>query len=125
MTDGARRPIEAKAKPLVGVIMAYVYKDTAPSLVHSHFRFQIRTFWTGLALWFVAGLCGLAYVLGGRSLWLPVVVHATLVFVCQVARLYGVYKGPAWLVGYEHWPQCGLIGSFYVLSAGLALAALV
>ena len=76
-------------------------------------------------LFIVGCLCGLAYVLGGRTLWLPIVVHATLVFVCQTVRLYGVYLGPPWLVGYEHWPQCGLIGSFYVLSTGIALAMLI
>ncbi len=35
---------------LVGMIMAYVYKDEAPDWVRSHYRFQIRTFWIAAAL---------------------------------------------------------------------------
>jgi len=33
---------------LIGVIMAYVNKGSAPDWVQSHYRFQIRTFWIGL-----------------------------------------------------------------------------
>ena len=39
---------------LVGVIMAYVYRDGAPEWVASHYRFQVRTFWIGL-LYVVVG----------------------------------------------------------------------
>lgn len=34
---------------VVGVVMAYVYKDGAPEWMQSHYRFQIETFWKGLA----------------------------------------------------------------------------
>ncbi|SFM56704.1 Uncharacterized membrane protein [Ectothiorhodospira mobilis] len=34
---------------VVGVVMAYVYKDGAPEWMQSHYRFQIDTFWKGLA----------------------------------------------------------------------------
>ena len=30
---------------LVGVIMAYVYRGSAPAWVQTHYQFQIRTFW--------------------------------------------------------------------------------
>ena len=33
---------------LIGVIMAYVNKGSAPDWVQSHYRFQIRTFWIAL-----------------------------------------------------------------------------
>lgn len=33
---------------LIGVIMAYVYRDSGPDWVKSHYRLQIRTFWIGL-----------------------------------------------------------------------------
>jgi len=109
------------------VAVAIVVSSAVFSAVHF-----IKRGYPGKPVWqpayglFIVGcLCGFAYVLGGRTLWLPIVVHATMVFVCQTVRLYGVYLGPPWLVGYEHWPQCGLIGSFYVLSTGTALALLI
>ena len=39
---------------LIGVIMAYVNKGSAPDWVQSHYRFQIRTFWIAL----LAGVIG-------------------------------------------------------------------
>jgi uncharacterized membrane protein len=35
--------------PIVGVILAYMNRDTAPEWMKSHYAFQIRTFWIGLA----------------------------------------------------------------------------
>jgi uncharacterized membrane protein len=35
--------------PLIGVIIAHVKVDDAEEVLHSHYRFQIRTFWIGLA----------------------------------------------------------------------------
>ncbi len=32
---------------LIGLVMAYIYKDEAPEWLQSHYRFQIRTFWIG------------------------------------------------------------------------------
>ena len=33
---------------IIGVIMAYINKSDEPDWVHSHYRFQIRTFWISL-----------------------------------------------------------------------------
>ena len=33
---------------IVGLVMAYVNRDTAPDWLKSHYTFQIRTFWIGL-----------------------------------------------------------------------------
>lgn len=41
---------------LVGVIVAYVYKDDAPEWLRTHYELQIRTFWFGL----VVGAIGVA-----------------------------------------------------------------
>ncbi|NLG74719.1 MAG: hypothetical protein GX535_00625, partial [Xanthomonadaceae bacterium] len=30
---------------LVGVVMAYIYRDEAPDWLKTHYTFQIRTFW--------------------------------------------------------------------------------
>ena len=33
---------------IVGVVMAYMNKDTAPEWLKSHYQYQIRTFWIGM-----------------------------------------------------------------------------
>ncbi|HZY03894.1 MAG TPA: hypothetical protein VFF02_10360 [Anaeromyxobacteraceae bacterium] len=47
---------------LVGVVMAYVYRDDAPDWLKTHFRFQIRTFWLGLVFGLVGALLSLVVV---------------------------------------------------------------
>jgi uncharacterized membrane protein len=32
---------------IIGVIMAYINKDSAPEWLKTHYQFQIRTFWIG------------------------------------------------------------------------------
>ena len=39
---------------IIGVVIAYVYRDDAPEWLQAHFRFQIRTFWIG-ALYLLIG----------------------------------------------------------------------
>ena len=56
---------------IVGLVMAYVARDTAPEWLRSHYTFQIRTFWIGLLYFCIAGV--LCVVLIGFVL-LPVVV---------------------------------------------------
>jgi hypothetical protein len=68
---------------------------------------------------------GLAYIVGGRSLWLPIVLHATLVFIIEVLKLYSVHQAPPWLMGYSEFPQCGLVGSLFILCMGIALVLLI
>ncbi|HKE93202.1 MAG TPA: hypothetical protein VKB34_02765 [Povalibacter sp.] len=48
---------------VIGVVMAYVYRDDAPEWLRSHYQFQIRTFWIGLL--YIAVGCSLAIVLIG------------------------------------------------------------
>ena len=38
---------------LIGVIIAYVYRDDAPEWLRSHFQLQIRTFWLSFLLLFL------------------------------------------------------------------------
>ena len=33
---------------IVGLVMAYMYRGSAPAWVQTHYTFQIRTFWIGL-----------------------------------------------------------------------------
>jgi Type II CAAX prenyl endopeptidase Rce1-like len=85
-----------------------------------------RPIWQATYGYFIVGsLFGLAYVVGGRSLWLPIVVHATAVFVIEVARLYLVFKASRWLIGFPGSPQSGLVGTVFVLVAAIALVVLV
>jgi Type II CAAX prenyl endopeptidase Rce1-like len=76
-------------------------------------------------LFFVGCLFGLAYVVGGRSLWLPIVMHAAAIFVTELMKLYVLFQGPHWLVGYPEFPQSGLIGSLLVLFMAIMLVVLI
>lgn len=76
-------------------------------------------------LFIVSCLFGLAYVVGGRTLWLPIAMHGAAVFAIEVMRLYVVYQGPPWLLGYAEFPQSGLLGSALVLGVAIALLLLI
>jgi uncharacterized membrane protein len=41
-------PVVGWVATIVGLVLAYVERDTAPEWLKSHFTFQIRTFWIGL-----------------------------------------------------------------------------
>jgi hypothetical protein len=76
--------------------------------------------------YFLVGcLFGLAYVLGGRSLWLPIAVHAAAVLAIELARLYVGFDAPRWLVGFSESPQSGVIGSAVVVAIGIAMVVLI
>ncbi|MFP4162246.1 MAG: DUF4870 family protein [Ectothiorhodospira sp.] len=47
---------------VVGVVIAYVYKDGAPAWMQSHYRFQIDTFWKGLAFLIPGVLLTLVFI---------------------------------------------------------------
>lgn len=53
---------------LIGAIIASVKVSSSGELVHSHFRFQVHTFWIGL-LYFVAGSVLLFFYIGA-IIWL-------------------------------------------------------
>lgn len=61
---------------VIGVILAYIYKDESPEWIQTHLQFQIRTFWIG-ALFIIPGFI-LSFVLIGIpilllwGLWLAV-----------------------------------------------------
>jgi membrane protease YdiL (CAAX protease family) len=68
---------------------------------------------------------GVAYVVGGRSLWLPIVMHATAIFCIEVMRLYSVHQAPRWLAGFSDSPQSGLFGTVMTVGMIIALVALI
>ncbi len=42
---------------IVGLVLAYVNRETAPDWLKSHYHYQIRTFWIGLLYFAIACLC--------------------------------------------------------------------
>ncbi len=52
---------------LVGVVIAYLQRDSTDRISQSHFQFQITTFWIGL-LYFFVGLLTLHIVIGALIL---------------------------------------------------------
>lgn len=103
----------------------------ASSAVFSSTHF-IKKSYPGKPVWqpayglFIVGcLFGLAYVVGGRSLWLPIAAHGAAVFAIEVMKLYVAFTGPPWLIGYAEFPQSGLLGSLLVLGAAMALVLLI
>jgi len=107
--------------------LAIVLSSAAFSSVHFIKKpFPGKPVWQpAYGLFIVGCLFGLAYVVGGRSLWLPVAMHAAAIFVVEVMRLYVVHQGPPWLAGRSEWPQSGLVGSLFVLGMGIALVMLI
>jgi uncharacterized membrane protein len=64
---------------IVGLVLAYVERDTAPDWLRSHYTFQIRTFWIGL-LYFVVS-CVLIIILIG----IPMLVAVWVWFIIRCA----------------------------------------
>jgi len=96
------------------------------SLVHFIKPPRVIPVGQGIYGFFAAGcLFGLAYVVGGRSLWLPIAMHAMAIFCVQVMRLYSVYQGRRYLVGFSEAPQSGLVGSLAMLGMAIALITLI
>ncbi|HEV8329955.1 MAG TPA: DUF4870 domain-containing protein [Steroidobacteraceae bacterium] len=57
---------------VVGLVMAYIYRDESPEWLRTHYTAQIRMFWIGLLYCFIAGL--LIFVLIGVVLYLVIAV---------------------------------------------------
>ena len=57
---------------IIGVVMAYIYKDESPDWLRTHYESQIRIFWIGILYCIVAGL--LLFVLIGFLLYLLIAV---------------------------------------------------
>jgi membrane protease YdiL (CAAX protease family) len=80
----------------------------------------------GLYSYFTAGcLFGIAYIDGGRNLWLPVVMHATAIFIIEVMRIYTVHQAPRWLAGFPEGPHGGVVGSLVVIGMATCLLVLI
>ncbi|WP_297514776.1 hypothetical protein [uncultured Caulobacter sp.] len=90
---------------LVGLIVAYVNRDTAGPINASHFTFAIRTFWVGIA-WFLIGaiVLGLGIPLSIVLIGIPMLVIGGFIlggvgiwFVARcVAGIYYLVRGEAY-----------------------------
>ena len=57
---------------LIGVIMAYVYRGTAPAWVQTHYQLQIRTFWIVILGLVVGG--ALSFIIVGIPMLIAVLI---------------------------------------------------
>ncbi|MGM0560153.1 MAG: DUF4870 family protein [Pseudomonadota bacterium] len=48
--------------PVIGVIMAYINRGTAPAWLQTHYSLQIRTFWIGLLLSIIGAITALIFI---------------------------------------------------------------
>ncbi|WP_192035041.1 DUF4870 domain-containing protein [Halomonas sp. YLGW01] len=48
--------------PLIGVVIAYVYRGKGPDWLEAHYRYQIRTFWIGLLYGIIATALALVVI---------------------------------------------------------------
>jgi uncharacterized membrane protein len=71
--------------PIVGVIIAYIYRGEASDWVKTHFQLQIRTFWIGLLLG-VIGIVTMFIFIG----WLVLLFAAVWMIVRCVIGLKAV-----------------------------------
>jgi uncharacterized membrane protein len=66
---------------LIGLVVAYIYRDKANQKTRSHYLFQIRTSWMGLAL---MALCVVLFVVGAVLsvvlIGIPILMLAWAVF---------------------------------------------
>jgi uncharacterized membrane protein len=57
---------------IVGVVMAYIYRDNAPDWLRTHYELQIRTFWMMLLYCIIAGV--LTFVLIGFVMFIAIAI---------------------------------------------------
>jgi uncharacterized membrane protein len=57
---------------IIGVVMAYIYKDDAPEWLRTHYELQIRSFWIVILYCVVAGI--LTFILIGFLLFFVIAV---------------------------------------------------
>ena len=103
-------------------LLAIAVVAAAFSLVHFIKPRAGRSAWQMAWGYFIVGvLFGLGYVAGGRSLWVPIMLHGAAVLVIEIARLYIVFEKPPWLMGYGESPQSGVVGTLVILGMAVAV----
>ena len=72
-------PLVGWAASIVGLVLAYVERDSAPAWLASHYTFQIRTFWIGL-LYYVVSIVLCVVIIG-----IPLLVATWIWFIVRCA----------------------------------------
>jgi hypothetical protein len=107
-------------------VLAVVVVAAAFSFVHFIKPRPGHSAWQMAWGYFVVGvLFGLGYVAGGRSLWVPIMLHGAAVLVIEIARLYVVFEKPPWLMGYGESPQSGVAGTLVIVGMAIAVVTLI
>jgi uncharacterized membrane protein len=71
---------------VLGLIIAYARKDKAPNWLHSHYVFQIRTFWYALLALFLSSILVATVILspigllGYLGIWIWVIIRSVAGF---------------------------------------------
>jgi len=68
---------------IVGLVLAYVSRDTAPEWLRSHYTLQIRTFWIGLLLFAVS--VALCITIIGIIIGVPLMLATLVWFIVRCA----------------------------------------
>jgi membrane protease YdiL (CAAX protease family) len=111
---------------LFGSALAVIVSSATFAAVHFIKPARGKPVLQGLYSYFTAGcLFGIGYIVGGRCLWIPVTLHATAIFIIEVARLYTVHQAPRWLAGFPEGPHSGIVGSLVVVGMAIALVMLI
>jgi uncharacterized membrane protein len=72
-------PVVGWVSTIVGLVLAYVERDSAPAWLKSHYTFQLRTFWIGL-LYYVISITLCLILIG-----IPLLVATWVWFIVRCA----------------------------------------
>lgn len=104
----------------IGTAAALVLSAAAFS--GAHFIRRAKTYWPSLGLFVFGCLVALSYLVGGRTYWLPVGLHAGGILATQLHRPFVEYHGPTWIVGNRDYPLSGAIGMLVMVLLGVYVA---
>ena len=76
----------------------------------AHYVRRVKRTWTFPGHFALGTLFCVAFFVTGRSLWLPLGLHAVGVLVLMGVRPFVRYTGPPWLVGASIFPYAGIVG---------------
>ena len=83
---------------LMGVVLAYVARGSAPAWAESHYAFQIRTFWLAVGALLVMG----AYAVVSALLVLVLIGIPMLLLLAPIGVALAVWYGVRCALGFHH-----------------------
>ena len=76
---------------IIGLVMAYMNRESAPAWVQSHYQVQIRTFWIG-ALYFIIGMLLTMFIVSFAG-WLVLLLMMIWWIIRCIKGLKAVFEG--------------------------------